>query len=786
MQNILDRCSIHQKVGIAVECLTRDEYHYSILCENCLAERVSNKQIFLLKDAKLVFEQFRQQCLSEFELEQNEKTSFYKNLQSIVQKLQNHFLEIFDQINNQINEKLEFITQIFREGLFLSRNQETQILNPTIREFGEQLIEEIAKFEKIRNIGQQNVIDFQNQIQYQILKLQQSEILNECLELLISVDEGNQIKVKEHNGKNVEYEKKSVQRTPKLDLMCNEHEKEIIIFDLSEQQQREKRARCVECDPCIFTSLSKCQNMWKNYERQQSEILEQFYLSRKSQIGSIKQQLLQLRSCFAQKINEIIQQLNGIMSQSEQEVFKMLNGMNKDWNTMTMDEVLDIAEVLSNPEMMTISVKEMEIKYKMKNLNIDSIFQNSIEGLQEIYNQITLLKLYLIPEQPEVRNNDESPEKNEYRKQSSNSGQSENHSVELSKPKSDQKIKKTQNKIKSLEEWRIQQLKWTDKFIDYQLFYTKKQAEWCNAIAFNKEGNIMIAGCIFSIKVFDFQKGRIVQTYQAKQHQGDVNCLLFSKIFNQFISGSDDRTIRIWSQSEKNEWKCIQILQGHEDWVLCLILTEDEQILFSGSRDKTIKKWTKNQDNQTYECTQTLDIHTDAVLSLSLNKSESFLVSSSYDKSIIVWEIKESFLIEQKQIIQKESYGNRILFINETQFLWQPNNNQVVHVYKYNKESSSFESTQHNIQQFKADDDYQYFPSQLLTVKGLFANIHNRFIYIIKQINEEEFEVVQIIEFDDYRKFGAFTEDGEYLVTWHYTACEFQIRKNVGNSRIQW
>ncbi|CAD8111626.1 unnamed protein product [Paramecium primaurelia] len=784
MSNVSDRCSIHQKVGIAVECLIRGEYNYSILCENCLAERVNNKQIFLLKDAKIVFDQFRLQCQSEFEGEQNEKISFYKNLQAIVQKLQNHFLEIFDQINNQINEQLEFITQILSQGQFQNVNQENQNFNLNIRDFGEQLIEELTKFEKIKKIGQkQNVIDFQNKIQYEILRLQQSDVLNECLELLISGDEGMQIKLKNQNDRVMQYQ--TFQRTPKLDLICNEHDKEIILFDLSVQQQRENRAKCVECDPCMYTSLSKCQNMWKNYEKQQQEILLEFYSSRKSQIGSIKQQLLQLRSSFTEKINEIIQQLNGIMSQTEQEVFKMINSMNKDWNIMTLDEVLDIADILSKPELMKIYLKEMEIKFKMKNLNIDSIFQNSIEGLQEIYNQITLLKLCVILEQSRDTNNYETPQKYD-RKQSSNSMHSDNHSVEINTSKSNQKIMKINNKIKSLEEWRIQQLKWSNAYIDYQLFYTKKQAEWCNAIAFNKEGNIMIAGCIFSIKVFDFSKGRIVQTYQAKQHQGDINCLLFSKKLNQFISGSDDKTIRIWKQIDKNEWKCIQVLQGHEDWVLCLILTENEKILFSGSRDKTIKKWTKNVDNQQYECTQTLDLHTDAVLGLSINKSEQFLVSSSYDKSIIIWEINESLQIEKKQIIQKETYGNRILFINEAQFLWQPNNNEIVDIYQFNSQSSSFESSQHNIQQYQADDDYQYFPSKFLTSKGLFANIHNKFIYITKQLNENEFQVIQIIEFDDYRKFGAFTEDGEYLVTWHYATCEFQIRKNVGTSRIQW
>lgn len=52
----------------------------------------------------------------------------------------------------------------------------------------------------------------------------------------------------------------------------------------------------------------------------------------------------------------------------------MIKSMNKDWNIMTLNEVLDIADILSKPELMILFLKEMEIKYKMKNLNIDSIF----------------------------------------------------------------------------------------------------------------------------------------------------------------------------------------------------------------------------------------------------------------------------------------------------------------------------------------------------------------------------------------------------------------------------
>lgn len=42
------------------------------------------------------------------------------------------------------------------------------------------------------------------------------------------------------------------------------------------------------------------------------------------------------------------------------------------------------------------------------------------------------------------------------------------------------------------------------------------------------------------------------------------------------------------------EWKCIQTLRGHSDWVLCILLNKSESKLYSGSRDNNIKIWNKN------------------------------------------------------------------------------------------------------------------------------------------------------------------------------------------------
>ncbi|CAD8124490.1 unnamed protein product [Paramecium sonneborni] len=780
MQKILDNCQLHKKEGIAVEYLVRDENNYLILCENCLAEKANKQDIFLLKDAEQVFEQFRSQYSSQFEQEQSETIILLKNMQEIVQKLQNHFQQRFDQINLQIIERIESIALILESRVLPYGNQENQNVNLNIKNFAKLLIDEISRCDILKKtIQEQSLIEFHNIIQHEIMRLQQNDIFNECLDSLIQIEEKRKIKFIDYKEICIEQEKGSIKRTPKLDLICKEHDKEIILFDLNEQQKREKRAKCVECDPCLFTSLTKCQNMWSNYEKQQSEIMYQFYKSRKSQIGIIKQQLFNLKSSFIEKIHGIILQLNDIMAQTEQDIFKSLYSMNKDWNTMSLNEVLDIIEILSKPDDMQLHLIEMEIKYQMENLNIDSMFQNSIE---EINNQIIQLNLSFIYKLSDNKNIYRSPKNSDIIKQRSNSIKSDKSYFQIKEQKSDQKIKKLNNQIKSLEEWRILQLKWSNEYIDYKQFYSKKQAEWCNAIAFNKEGNIMIAGSIFTIKIFDFLKGRIVQTYQAQQHTGDINCLLFSKKINQFISGSDDNTIIIWTQIDQNKWKS-QILEGHQGWVLCLTQTENEQIIISGSRDHTIRIWVKVQDE--YKCEQVLDDHFDSVYGLSLNKSEQYMVSCSQDKSIIVWEIKDKFKMEKKQIIEQDTYGYRILFINDNQFLWQPYNKNV-HIYQYNSEIRCFQDCNHNIQQVLADDDYQYFPSQFIQSKGVFANIHNKHLYIIKQINEEEFDVIQRIDFNDYRKFGAFTEDGEYLVTWNYTKSEFQIRKNVGSSRVQW
>jgi WD40 repeat protein len=82
--------------------------------------------------------------------------------------------------------------------------------------------------------------------------------------------------------------------------------------------------------------------------------------------------------------------------------------------------------------------------------------------------------------------------------------------------------------------------------------------------------------------------------------------------------------------------ECIETLRGHEDKVNDLCLNKDKANIISGSSDKTIKIWCFNS----YQCLVTLDGHKHGVNCVKLN-SKSKLISASNDKTIRVWNLDD-------------------------------------------------------------------------------------------------------------------------------------------------
>ena len=57
------------------------------------------------------------------------------------------------------------------------------------------------------------------------------------------------------------------------------------------------------------------------------------------------------------------------------------------------------------------------------------------------------------------------------------------------------------------------------------------------------------------------------------------------------MSGSSDKTIKVWNLTKKYSSACLKTMNGHTDFVWTLSLCPDDVTLVSGSLDKCIKLW---------------------------------------------------------------------------------------------------------------------------------------------------------------------------------------------------
>jgi F-box/WD-40 domain protein MET30 len=109
-------------------------------------------------------------------------------------------------------------------------------------------------------------------------------------------------------------------------------------------------------------------------------------------------------------------------------------------------------------------------------------------------------------------------------------------------------------------------------------------------------------------------------------HTDGVMCVQFCDGSNILMTGSYDKTVRIW-HLETGE--LIRTLEGHTRCVRALQF--DEAKLVTGSMDQTLKIW----NWQTGKLIRTLEGHTGGVLSLHFNSR--LMASGSTDHTIRVW-----------------------------------------------------------------------------------------------------------------------------------------------------
>jgi WD40 repeat protein len=114
-------------------------------------------------------------------------------------------------------------------------------------------------------------------------------------------------------------------------------------------------------------------------------------------------------------------------------------------------------------------------------------------------------------------------------------------------------------------------------------------------------------------------------------HEGNVNSVAYSPDGRRIVSGSEDKTVRVWDAQNGEK---LNVLRGHEINVCSVCYSPDGRRIVSGSSDKTVRVW----DAQSGVEQAVLRGHEGNVNSVAYSPDGRRIVSGSGDETIRVWD----------------------------------------------------------------------------------------------------------------------------------------------------
>jgi len=133
-----------------------------------------------------------------------------------------------------------------------------------------------------------------------------------------------------------------------------------------------------------------------------------------------------------------------------------------------------------------------------------------------------------------------------------------------------------------------------------------------------------------SIKVWGSSGGNTAAHFTLNGHQRGVNCVEYAPTGEKpyIISGSDDKTVRIWDYQTK---QCIQTLSSHTNNICAALFHPTLPIILTGSEDGTVRIW----HAATYRLETTLNYLLERVWSIAVLKGSN-VAAFGYDEGTIV------------------------------------------------------------------------------------------------------------------------------------------------------
>ncbi|KYQ91006.1 WD40 repeat-containing protein [Tieghemostelium lacteum] len=141
-----------------------------------------------------------------------------------------------------------------------------------------------------------------------------------------------------------------------------------------------------------------------------------------------------------------------------------------------------------------------------------------------------------------------------------------------------------------------------------------------------------------SVLLFDTTSAKLLSVIGT--HSKSVNHCSFSDDGQQFVTSSDDNTLKLWASQLGNQLSEYRVT--FEGWVNCLAFSPTSSVLAMGCSDCVVRVY--DVSGQIYKEIAKFTGHTRAISSLSFNRNGKLLASTSEDKSIRVWDLTTNTL----------------------------------------------------------------------------------------------------------------------------------------------
>jgi len=152
-----------------------------------------------------------------------------------------------------------------------------------------------------------------------------------------------------------------------------------------------------------------------------------------------------------------------------------------------------------------------------------------------------------------------------------------------------------------------------------------------NCVTFSADGRRILSGSWDrSLRLWDVESGECLQVF--KGHTNSVKSLAFTSDGRRALSGSGDKPIRVW---DVDSGRCLRMLRGHTATVHSVDLDSDGRHAISGSGDETLRLW----DVDSGKCLRVLTGHAGPVYGVNLRTDGRQVISCSSDRTLRLWDV---------------------------------------------------------------------------------------------------------------------------------------------------